>query len=232
MDNVKEAFIRVREDIENLKYELDNLKLFVLDSKEKMKEIFELIEKLDSKLVLNKIENSSIKEKDKQTNKQKNFSDLSYNKTNNLKKRNITPLNGQNEGISTGNGGVQTNRQTDKQTDQQTQNELDNAIKILGSLDDFKKELRLKFKKLTNQEILVFSTIYQIEEERGYTNYKLLAERLNLSESSIRDYVRRLLRKNVPLEKRKINNKEVKIIISPNLRKIASLETILNLRNL
>ncbi len=229
MDNIKEAFIRVREDIENLKFELDDLRLFISETKEKMKETSELINKLDLKISVDKIKKIPDNEINKQTDRQKDFSDPKILKT---LRQEITPLNSQNTGISIGNGGVQTDRQTDRQTDQQTQNELNNAINILNSLDNFKKELRLKFKRLTTQEILIFSTIYQIEEEKGYANYKSLAERLDLSESSIRDYVRRLLKKNVPLEKKKINNKEIKIIISPNLRKIASLDTILNLRNL
>jgi len=106
---------------------------------------------------------------------------------------------------------------------------LDGASEIINSLDFFKKELRLKFKRLTSKELLVFSTIYQLDQEEGYSNYKSISSRLNLTESSIRDYVQRLLIKNIPLQKTKLNNKEIRFNIPLNLKKIASLSTILQL---
>jgi hypothetical protein len=162
-------------------------------------------------------------------------------------------LNSQNKGISTGNGGVPTDRQTDRQTDQQTNKSSHNLYdeekinekqlskknasveevsEILDSLDNLKKELRLKFKRLTSQEIAVFSTIYQLEEEGMEVDYKTIAEKLNLTESSIRDYVGRLIKKDIPVEKIKVNNKSIVLSISRNLKKIASLSTILKLRDL
>jgi DNA-binding MarR family transcriptional regulator len=105
-----------------------------------------------------------------------------------------------------------------------------NAAQILNSLDNLKKEIRLKFKRLTEQEFLVFSTIYQLSEEKGNTDYKNLSEKLSLTESSIRDYIGRLIKKGIPVEKTKINNKTIHLSISPNLKKIASLPTILQLR--
>ena len=170
----------------------------------------------------------------------------------------IKALNGQFLGISTGNGGVPTDRQTNRQTDQQTnqhikndfsadfntQNTLNksshnneeksisNAVKMLDSLDGLKKEIRLKFKRLTDQEITVFSTIYQFEEENIAANYKSLSKKLNLTESSIRDYVGRIIKKGIPIEKVKINNKQIELHISEDLKKIATLNTILQLRDL
>ena len=164
------------------------------------------------------------------------------------------PGKGQITPISIGNGGVPTDRQTNRQTNRQThkgshnqeiepndifkgppkipKNSVDNAMEILNSLDDLKKEIRLKFKRLTEQEILVFSTIYQLEEEQGPTDYKTIANRLKLTESSIRDYVGRLIKKGIPVEKLKINNKSINLSISPNLKKIVSLSTILQLRDI
>lgn len=168
------------------------------------------------------------------------------------------PLNDQFLTISTGNEGVPTDRQTDRQTDQQTnlhtkndlsdnfisQNNLNkssynneeksisNAVKILDSLDNIKKEIRLKFKKLTEQEITVFSTIYQFEEENLLADYKSLSKKLNLTESSIRDYVGRIIKKGIPIEKIKVNNKQIQLHISDDLKKIATLNTILQLREL
>jgi len=170
----------------------------------------------------------------------------------------IKPRNTQISTISTGNQGVQTDTQTYKQTFRQqdnssyniknleefpsekrleltpniVKNSLDSAVDMLDSLDSLKKEIRLKFKRLTEQELLVFSTIYQLEEELGYSDYKSISKKLNLTESSIRDYVRRLINKEIPIQKNKINNKEIKLSVSNNLKKIASLNTILELREI
>ena len=80
--------------------------------------------------------------------------------------------------------------------------------------------------------MLVFSTIYQLEEQNIEPNYKGLALKLGLSESSIRDYVQRMINKGIPIKKHKINNKKLVLSISSDLKKIASLSTIIKLREL
>jgi len=144
-----------------------------------------------------------------------------------------------NIGFSTGNRGVPTDRQTDRQTDTwiekrgiSPKNSIESASEILESLDNLKKEIRLKFKRLTEQEIIIFSTIYQQEEEFGYSDYKSVSTVLKLTESSIRDYVGRLIKKGIPVEKKKINNKTIHLNISQSLKKIAPLSTILKLRDI
>jgi len=166
----------------------------------------------------------------------------------------FNPLNNQISGISTGNEGVPTDRQTNQQTNQQTNNfengshnnikitskplfnsqnkEIDKMADMMDSLDNIKKEIRLKFKRLTDQEWLIFSTIYQLEEENEYVDYKMLSEKLNLTQSSIRDYVGRIINKGISLDKNKINNKTIHLSISQNLKKIATLSTILQLREI
>jgi len=156
--------------------------------------------------------------------------------------------------ISIGNRGVPTDKQTNRQTDQQTRfslkieekepqilpeklriqvkPEIQDVGKILENLDNIKKEIRLKFKRLTKQELIVFSTIYSLEEDIGPMDYKRISSKLKLSESSIRDYINRLISKGIPIIKEKPNNKTVFLKISPELRKIASLETIIKLREL
>jgi len=144
--------------------------------------------------------------------------------------------------ISSGNGGASTDRQTHQQTDNSTHfthkmpeksvdQHITDASEMINTLDGLKGEIRLKFKDMTSQEMLVFSTIYQLEEQ-GETdiNYKKLALKLSLSQSSIRDYVQRISSKGIPIHKTKLNNKKITLSISPELKKIASLNTILALR--
>src|SRR3989344_5281406 len=144
----------------------------------------------------------------------------------------LKSLNEGNLGFSTGNEGVPADRQTNQQTDRQTENSIKNAAEMIHSLDILKKEIYHKFKKFTEQEWLVFLTIYQFDEEKGYSDYKLLAEKLKLTESSIRDYVVRLIRKGAPIDKTKLNNKNIRLNISKSLKQIASLSTIFALRDI
>ena len=107
------------------------------------------------------------------------------------------------------------------------------ANEILSSLDEVKKEIRLKFKQLTPQEMLVFSTLYALEEQNiPEITYKKLSDKLSLSESSIRDYTNKLIKKGVPVNKTRQNNKTIVLKISSDLKNIASLATINSLRDL
>ncbi len=142
---------------------------------------------------------------------------------------------------SIGNEGVPTDKQTNRQTDKTHQNyikaapksEFKQAKDILESLDNIKKGIRLKFKQLTPQEMLVFSTLYKIEEQNlQKITYRVLATEIGLSESSIRDYINKLIKKGVPLDKIRQNNKTILLKISEDLKNIVTLTTIQNLREL
>ena len=142
----------------------------------------------------------------------------------------------QNIYTSIGNGGVPTDRQTDRQTDKQEgisseKPPLDPLI-ILDQLDNIKKELRLKIKKLTNQEMLVLSYLYQLEDQGYEVTYNSLSVKLHLSESSVRDYIQRIINKGIPLTKEKINNKQIMLHIPYNFKRLASLNTLIHLREL
>ena len=109
---------------------------------------------------------------------------------------------------------------------------LEQVSNVLDTLDNIKKEIRTKFKRLTSQEMLVFSSIYSLEDEGFTVDYFLLSQKLGLSEISIRDYIRKLIKKSIPIEKTKEDNKKVQLSVSPNLKKMASLSTILSLKSL
>jgi hypothetical protein len=229
-DQIKNAFQKVKQDIDSINKELNNLNHFLSENKEKLLEIDRNLRELSLKLT----EFSSKKEEytptHNPTTNQENPTIPTYNPTNNPP---FKPLNPKNLSFSTGNEGVPADRQTNQQTNQQTEKaSFNNAIEVLNSLDNLKKEIRNKFKKITEQEFLVFSTIYQIEEEFGYADYKSLSQRLNLTESSIRDYVGKLVKKGIPVDKTKINNKMIQLSISEKLKKIAPLPVLFQLRSL
>ena len=235
-EKIKEAFLKVREDMDKLRSEF-------LEIKELLRSFQDDI----NTLKLHEIH------KENEYNPEKNTSTLrqitsthpvasTHSSTVPLEVEGLKPPN---LGVSTGNEGASTDRQTDRQTDNSTQNQTHNpqersietnireASEILDSLDTIKRDIRLKFKHLTAQEMAVFSTIYQLEEQNfKEINYKQLSKNLKLSESSVRDYVQRMINKGIPIKKQKVNNKKVLISISSELKKIASLPTIIQLRDL
>ena len=229
MDPIKEAFSRIKQDIYYLSDQLADIKVELDDLK---RTLSGLTQQSDSPNT---------------TTRQLNETALQF-PTDNLPLKGLKP---QDMPISTGNRGVPTDRQTDKQTDNNTQSirkidslpkfnlqkeekidQIERVSQILNSLDSLKKDLRTKFKRLTNQEMLVFSTIYQLEEEGFIVDYPLISKKLGLSESSIRDYGQRIIKKGIPIIKIKQNNKKIILSILPEFKKIASIETILALREL
>lgn len=227
-ESLKSAFQKVKGDINFLNEEILNLKVSIhslLDSLHNLKESHNLILR-EISTIRQIIKTNSVNPTDNPT--------VPWE---------IKGLKTINLPISIGNRGVPTDRQTDNPTDNPThiptqlavksiESNLREATEILESLDALKKEIRLKFKHLTQQEMVVFSTIYQLEEQNHEVTYSLLSKHLKLSESSARDYVQKIVTKGIPLKKEKLNNKKIVIKISPELKQIASLATILKLREI
>ena len=243
MDPIKEAFNNVKREISVLQNEF-------LDMKKELSEIQNSLLILSKSLAeLVKITASTHKEK-KETAKQHiptQITSSTHPSTDNL---HFKAIKSHNINGSIGNDGVPTDRQTDRQTDNPTDNSAKiqhnsinpltnspvakqiNTTLVLEQLDAIKKELRFKVKRLTNQELLVLSSIYQFEDRGEIVDYSLLSKNLNLSESSIRDYIQRIIAKGIAINKEKINNKRIVLHMAPELKKLASLNTLLNLRNI
>ncbi|MBT3394854.1 hypothetical protein HOA59_01505 [archaeon] len=127
---------------------------------------------------------------------------------------------------STGNKGVQSINQS-----------LNNHSTVNHSLSDqslniqsLRKDIESRFVTLTNKEFLVFLTVYQLEEdlERGITYYDL-SSKIGLTAGCIRGYVSAILRKGLPLIKRKINNRTITLHIESEFRKLDAKETLTTL---
>ena len=235
-DKIKHAFLRAKQDIFLLKNEINQLRL----------ELNELKQLIKSQIPQDNSRNSPyIYQKPASTS---NFNTQTYPVTStdtSTVPQEIEGLRSPNLSSSTGNRGASTDRQTDTSTDNYTEkgpfstnfnsieSNIQEASEILDSLDRLKKEIRHKFKRVTAQEMVVFSTIYQLEDQNtSEITYKLLASYLKLSESSIRDYVQRMINKGIPIKKYKINNRKIVLSISSELKKIATLSTIIQLREL
>ena len=257
MDPIKEAFSKIKDDIFQLKQEISSLKeqLNFLNTQLSSK-----LDSVDSQTAIESAKQSPTQTSNfsseiyQQTNKPTN------KPTQNQALDSLKPLNLH---VSSGNRGVPTNKPTNQQTDKPTENtslsshnpshlnplssytnfpdsstkdpidEFRKANEIISSLDDIKKEIRIKFKELTPQEMSVFSTLYALEDQNiTQVTYKLLADNLHLSESSIRDYINKITKKGVPIDKIRQNNKTIILKIYPGLKNIATLTTIHRLREL
>ncbi len=221
MDLLKESFQRVRQDIDYLFQEIESIKQLLTELKEQQT-------------------NQQTNQRENSTN-QPSFPALQQQEQ--ALKPLILPFSIRSEGVP-------TNQQTNQQTNQhppistptqekssfkqseQTINNIQKVSEILSSLDDLKKEVRLKFKRLTEQEMVVFSAVYQLEEQGFVVDYSLLAQKLNLTEISIRDYVHKILKKEIPLIKSKESNKKITLSIPLDLKRLTSLQTIFQLRNI
>jgi len=218
MDPVKDAFVKVKEDIESLKEEMNQIK----------KSLIELCDLIPKMIKKQEIEAAN-------TLPAHNLQLPAVEASNPAHNFLFSPQKAQNEGFSTGNEGVPADRQTNQQTDKSSQNKekssIDEAAEMLKSLDNLKEDIRFKFKNLTNQEWLIFSAIYQLDEEKGHSDYASIAARLGLTESSIRDYVSRLIKKQIPVEKKRVNNKLILLNVSPGFKQLATLGTLLRIRD-
>ena len=227
-EQLKEAFVKVKQDIDFLVNEIYQLKQEIIEIKQILGiSSSSTVRQITSTYPVTSTQTSTVPQE-------------------------VGGLRTPNLGISIGNQGASTDRQTDRQTDTSTHNlsgipsksaepnketniekKIQEASEILDSLDRLKKEIRLKFKRITPQEMVVFSTIYQLEEQDPEnTSYKQLSMILKLSESSVRDYVQRMINKGIPIKKHKIANKKIILSISSELKKIATLSTIIQLREL
>lgn len=242
MDAIKDAFTKVKQDMDTLKYEIQQLNYELSSLKNEISYLrlaqetqFHDPQPSDQQRLTEPTDIPTQSPTDP-TNQQT----IPTDKLNEPLNMPQYSLKGPISSFSTGNEGVPTDRQTNQQTDRHINtnpntdkiSRLERAAEILNSLDELKREVRIKFKKLTEQEMTVFSTIYTLEELGQQPDYPLVAEQLKLSESSIRDYVRKIMNKGIPVDKIKEDNKKVVLSISSDLKRIASLQTIMQLREL
>ena len=246
---IKEAFARTKNDIFTLGNEFYSIRSDILDLKNAINAINESIDKL--KIEVLDIKSTKINENysthytrfptDTPTHVPENPTISATPTDTPTVPVEIGGLKSSNLDTSTRNGGVPTDRQTNQQTDNSPsinegkplKQHIQEAEDLLDSLDVLKKEIRLKFKQITQQEMAVFSTIYLLQEQfpEG-VEYRQIATKLQLSESSIRDYTQKLISKGIPVDKIKLNNKKILLKISSKLKSIASLETLIRLREI
>ena len=189
--NVKLAFSKVKEHILSLEKELKSSKEENIKNSDELRNLKKELESLKNELKF-RVENEK-------------------------------PSNPQNQGVkevSSGNEGVYsfihsfTKHSFNNYSHNKQLNIYSNGVK------DFKQGFDRLFSNLSKQEFTTFLAIYQLEGEIKNVTYLAVARKLNLTEGCIRTYVSSLLKKGLPLMKKKYNNKQVFIYISPEFRSL------------
>src|SRR3989344_6235704 len=192
-DKIKDAFFKAKQDIKDILEEIKLLKQELVNIKESI-----------LKVNTNPTDRHTDKHNFQTMNPVDQTTDI-YSTDNSTYNYPLEGLKSKNNAFSTRNGGVSTDRQTDQQTDNSTgnkgvkvrfniekgtnreENNLQNIAEAVETIDDLQQEIRRKIKSLTKQELIVFASIYQLQEEGNNVDYFLLSAKLHLTESSIRD---------------------------------------------
>lgn len=134
----------------------------------------------------------------------------------------IKPSKSQIQEISSGNEGVQSiNHSTITQQSLTNHSLTNHSILSKDTPNISLNRVEDRFKSITNQEFLVFLTVYNLEEQlgRGIT-YDDVSSRLSLTTSCIRSYVSSILKKGIPIVKFKANNRTTNLKINPHFRSL------------
>ena len=121
---------------------------------------------------------------------------------------------------STGNEGVK--QSINQSLSNQSQDREEQIKKVTNKLNT-------AFLTLSKQELKLFLTIYQLEDENIIPTYKNISQKMQLSESCLRAHLSSLLRKNIPLHKTYFNNRIVQVSVSKEFRVLNLKQRLINL---
>jgi len=100
-------------------------------------------------------------------------------------------------------------------------------------IEEIKADLNKVFLSLTNREFKVFMAIYSLEEQHSSpTTYSELAQNLDVSASSIRDYISELIRKGAPIKKEKSRNGVAYVSVLPEFKSLNLISKLIAFRSI
>ena len=132
---------------------------------------------------------------------------------------------------STGNDGVINNHQQSTINNHQ-QSTINNQHLNISSTDlkELEKGFSQLFKNLTDREFSVFMAIFELEKQLNEANYTQIANRLNLTETTVRGTVNRLLSKNLPVRKERLFNGKTSLSLKKDFHDLNLLQKLIRLR--
>ena len=136
------------------------------------------------------------------------------------------------EQSSTGNNGVaNSQRQPTDDSSPTIDDNTQQSTTTTASFSELKDSLDTTFKTLTNREFSVFMALYDLDKEKnGEVTYSELSQRLNISESTVRDFINQLIRKNIPIKKDRYFNGKVSLSIREEFKHLNLYQNLLKLK--
>jgi hypothetical protein len=212
--NIKNSFLKVKQDFAEFTNELESIKKQLLANSELLNQLITRLDTIEKaqKEAKNSVStgnegvNQSINHLINQsiTNQSLNQS-LDQNQSINVKNDEIT----RNEGV---------NQSFNQSINHQSFNHLINQTAQEMSIKEVTNDINKTFLMLSKQELKLFLTIYQLEDEGLEASYKNVSQRMQLSEHCIRSHLSSLLKKNVPILKRRMNNHTNLLSVSKEFR--------------
>lgn len=96
-------------------------------------------------------------------------------------------------------------------------------------ISNFKTNINKAFSSLSKQELRVFLTLYQLDDELNGVSYIELASKLELTEPCIRGYISTLIKKDLPITRTKLNNKRTILIINKEFKSLGLKQKLVSL---
>lgn len=97
------------------------------------------------------------------------------------------------------------------------------------AMQGLNNDVKTLVERLSRQEFLTFMTLYQLGDENPCISYSHIAQKLNLSEGCIRTYISSLIKKGVPIVKKKHNNRLVVLSLSAEFKALGLKKKLIDL---
>jgi len=219
-EELHKAFLRIKEEIKDLESQFSTLKE-ALSIQNNV--LIELVRKLTS--IEEKNEKFFASKRNKRANQSINHLNTYKNET--LNQGENICLEEDLRG-SIGNKGVKERLSHVKQGKEQTfepkkENKERKSVFRLA-----RDTLDKTFNKISKQELKVFLTIYQLEEDHSETSYRGIAEKMDLTEHCIRAHICSLFKKKVPLYKVKLNNRLILLFVDKDFKSLNLKQKLIN----
>lgn len=156
--------------------------------------------------------------------------ELLLNKIEHISQDNKNKANFSEDGSksSIGNEGVYANMRADSYADMHIKPRVKDQN--LGNLDSI-SSVDKTFLNLTRREFLLYLTVYQLEDDFDKVTYDDLSRHLKLTPGCIRTHISNIIKKGLPIQVSKINNKIVILSIPKEFRNLNLKTRLINLYN-
>ncbi len=227
-DPIKQAFSKVKEDIYYLNVQIEKIKQEITENFTKFDQILKKLEALDT--TLNKLKEDVSMRNDGANQSINHLINQSItNQSSNHSNLDELPLNEVISQIKSKDKVNQSfNQSINHQSNNQSFNHLINQSQE-KSLKGVTEEINKTFSSFSKQELKLFLTIYQLEDEALEVSYKAISTKMQLSEHCIRSHLSSLLRKNAPVIKTRLNNHTNLLSVSKEFRSLNLKQRLINL---